>query len=133
MAKTVASVALTQPSSDPAINEAGTFTMGGQATEGGSGQPASYDMHFQFDQGIGTWVNLSGSGSLTTGDTNPEPNISDYNEHTITVTGFAAGTYEVRIKTVDHRDSEAEDLSTPTQTVTVSAVGGADRRIFIIS
>ena len=55
MAKTVASVALTQPTADPNRDEGQTFAMGGQVT-GASHGGIDYAMHFQWDQGTGTWV-----------------------------------------------------------------------------
>ena len=120
---TVGSVALTQPSSDPNINEGQTFTQGGQitaATHGG----IDFNMHWQWDQGIATWVDIPSSGAdLTTADTNPQNNLTDELEHTITVTGVNASTSNVRIRTIDNNDSSAEDLS-GTQAVTVNEVSG---------
>ena len=130
MAKTVASVNLTQPVGDPAITEGQTFVQGGQAVQGGSGQPPSYDMHFQWDQGTANWIDIAGAGDLNTADTNPIVNIVTYDEQTITVTGDTIGTYNVRVQTVDHRDGDALDTS-GTQEVTVSEAVASDRRVFI--
>ena len=126
MAKTVDSVSLTQPVSDPNIDEGLTFTMGGQATlvtHGGT----DYDLHFQWDQGLGdaaaNYVDIPASGAaLTTADTNPLLNQSDDVEKTITVTGNTAGDYFIRVRTVDHNDGEAEDISA-SQAVTVTSTG----------
>lgn len=126
MAKTVASVSLTQPVSDPNIGEGLTFTMGGQATlvtHGGT----DYDLHFQWDQGLGdaagNYVDIPASGAaLTTADTNPLLNQSDDVEKTITVTGNTAGNYFIRVRTVDHNDGETEDISA-SQAVTVTSTG----------
>jgi hypothetical protein len=126
---TVSSVALTQPASDPNINEGGTFTHGGQITKALHGG-LDYNMHWQWDQGTGTWTDITGSGGLSTADTNPQNNLGDEAEHTITVTGNTAGSYEVRIRTVDNNDGGAEDLS-GTQTVTVNAA--ATRRVMVVS
>ncbi len=118
---TVGSVALTQPSGDPNINEGQTFTHGGQVT-GATHGGADYNMHWQWDQGIATWVDIPASGAdLTTADTNPQNNLTDELEHTITVTGVNASTSNVRIRTVDNNDSSAEDLSS-SQAVTVNVV-----------
>lgn len=127
---TVASVALTQPSSDPNINEAGTFTMGGQITKALHGG-IDADMHFQWDQGTATWTDIAGSGGLSTADTNPIASVGDEAEHTITVTGNTAGSYEVRVQTVDNNDGGALDTS-GTQTVTVNAAAGG-RRVMVVS
>ena len=121
---TVASVALTQPSSDPNIDQGQTFTMGAQITSALHGG-LDYDIHYQWDQGIATWVDIPSSGAdLTTADTNPEISASDSAEHTITITGVNASTSNVRIRTVDHNDGDNEDLS-GTQAVTVNAVASS--------
>ena len=134
MPKTVASVSLTQPSGDPAPVEGGSFTMGGQAVQAGNGPGPDYDMHFQWDQGTGTWTDIGASGNLKTSDTNPVTNVSDYTEQTITVDADEAGegTYNIRVKTVDHKDSEAEDLS-GTQEVTVSDYVAPTRRVMVVA
>ena len=128
MAKTVASVSLTQPVSDPNIDEGLTFTMGGQATTASHGG-TDYDLHFQWDQGLGdaaaNYVDIPASGAaLTTADTNPLLNQSDDVEKTITVTGNTAGNYFIRVRTVDHNDNppDTEDIST-SQAVTVTSPG----------
>jgi len=125
----VNSVALTKPTSDPTPAEGNTFDVAGQVSVGGG--PTDYDMHWQWDQGSASWTDISSSGALSTADTNPQNNLSDASAYTIAVAANSAGTYSVRIRTVDHRDGDAEDLSS-SQTVTVSAVGGG-RRIFVIS
>ena len=123
---TVASVALTQPSVDPEINETQTFTQGGQVTKATHGG-LDFDMHFQWDQGTSTWTDLTGSGGLSTADTNPALSLGDENEHTITVTGNTEGSYEVRVQTVDNNEDSALDTS-GTQTVTVNPAAGGRRR-----
>lgn len=117
---TVASVALTQPSSDPNINESQTFTMGGQVTSANHGG-LSYDMHFQWDQGTASWQDIPSSGAaLTVSTANPITGITGANEYTITVTGNTAGSYNVRVQTVDNNDGFATDTSA-TQAVTVNS------------
>ena len=126
---TVASVTLDLPSSDPAIDEGLTFAMQGDVADALHGG-MDYDMHWQYDQGTGTWIDIPSSGSeLTTADTNPAASLVDEVEHTITVTGAGAGTYSVRVQTVDNNEGGATDTS-GTQTVTVSAVASS-RRVFI--
>ena len=128
---TVGSVDLTQPASDPNINEAATYAQEGDGTEAALGG-LDYDMHFQYDQGTSTWIDIPSSGSeLTTADTNPILGHSTKGTTSITVTGVGAGTYSVRIQTVDNNDGGALDTS-GTQTVTVSAVSGT-RRVMVIS
>jgi len=102
--------------------------MTGQVSVGGG--PTDYDMHWQWNDG-GGWADLASSGALSTAGTNPQVNLTDAAEYSISVAANTAGTYSVRMRTVDHRDSDAEDVSFG-QTVTVSAVGGG-RRIFVIS
>ena len=128
MAKTVTSIALDLPASDPNSDEAQTFTMDGTVTSSGSHE-LDCDVHMQWDQGSATWVDLTGSGGLSTADTNPVNNHVNENLTAITVTGNTAGSYEVRIRTIDHNDTDAEDLS-GTQTVTVN-VPSTRRRITI--
>jgi len=121
VAKIVDSVALDNPAADPAIGEGGTFTMDGTATLS-SNHNADYDAHYQFDQGTGTWIDIPSSGSqLTMSATNPATSITGtaIATETITAETGSADTYSVRIRTVDHVDGDAEDLSN-TQTVTVS-------------
>lgn len=123
---TVASVALTQPASDPNIDETQTFVMGGQITKATHGG-IDADMHWQFDQGLGdspaNYIDIPASaGGLTTADTNPLASVGDEAEHTITVTGVTAGSYFVRIETIDNNDSGASDVSA-SQAVTVNAGG----------
>lgn len=127
MAKTVSSVTLTQPVGDPNIEEGQTFTMGGQVTLVSHGN-ADYDMHFQWDQGLGdldaNYADIPASGvALTCPGPNPLLGQGDDVEKTKTVTGNTAGTYFIRIKTVDHNDAEAADLSA-SQQVTVNTPAG---------
>ena len=128
MAKTVTSIALDLPANDPNIDEAQTFSMDGTVSATGS-HVYDFDVHMQWDQGTATWVDLTGSGGLSTADTNPVNNHANANLTAITVTGNTAGSYSVRIRTIDHNDADAEDLS-GTQTVTVNAPSSR-RRITI--
>lgn len=116
---TVDSVALTQPASDPDINEGQTFTMGGQVTLGLHGG-SDYDMIFEWDQGTAVWVTIPVSGGDLTCPDADLLNQSGDVEITVTVTGVNASTSNVRIRTVDNNDGGAEDLS-GTQAVTVTA------------
>lgn len=120
---TVASVALTQPSSDPNISESGSFTVGLQitaATHGG----LDYNPTFQWDQGLGdseaNYVDIPTSGADLTIDAQPAANQTVETEITATVTGVNAGNFYVRAKTVDNNDSSAVDVSAG-QAVTVNA------------
>lgn len=127
---TVASVTLTAPSSDPNINEGGTFTMTGDVADANHGG-IDYDMHWQYDQGTSTWIDIPTSGSeLSVPASNPILGHNVKGTTSKTITGEGAGTYEVRIRTIDNNDGGAEDLS-GTQTVTVNAAGG-DRRVMVI-
>jgi hypothetical protein len=128
---TIGSVALTQPTVDPNIAESGSFTMGGQVTKLTHGG-VDYDMYFEWDQGLGdsdaNYTTIPSSGNLQTADTNPVLASTSTGELTITVTGTTAGSYFVRIRTVDNNDGGAEDKSS-TQAVTVTAA--STRRIFV--
>lgn len=124
---TVASVDLTQPASDPDIGEGQTFTMGGQATKGAHGG-MDYDLHFEWDQGLGDApANYAGipasAAALTCPAPNPLLNQGDTVELTKTVAGESMGSYFIRVRTVDHNDGEAEELSA-SQTVTVTEAAG---------
>lgn len=133
---TVSAVALTQPTSDPNIDETQTFTMGGQITKALHGG-LDYDMHWQYDQdgllGLGLpWVDIpASSGGLTTADTNPQTSLGTEAEVTITVTGATAGSYNIRIHVVDNNDG-GTTYDSSTQAVTVNAASGV-RRAFAIS
>lgn len=130
---TVGSVALTQPSSDPNINVGGSFTQGGQITKADHGG-LDYDHHWQWDQGTGSWVDIgtSSSAGLYHAATNPVVNQSDEVEKTLTIFGGAAGSYNVRVQTVDHNDGDNTDTS-GTQAVTVNAAPAGSRRIMVVS
>lgn len=128
---TVASVTLTAPSSDPNIDEGQTFTMTGDVADASHGG-MDYDMHWQYDQGTSTWIDIPASGSeLTVPAPNPILNHIVKGTTSKTITGVGAGTYQVRIQTIDNNDGGATDTS-GTQTVTVNAAA-AGRRIFVVS
>ena len=128
---TVAGVTLTQPASDPGIDESQTYTQEGDVADALHGG-MDYDMHFQYDQGIASWIDIPSSGSeLTTAATNPILNHSVKGTTAITVTGEGAGVYEVRVRTIDHNAGDGEDLS-GTQTVTVNAAAGG-RRVMTVT
>ena len=128
---TVAGVTLTQPASDPNINEAQTYTQEGDVADALHGG-MDYDMHFEYDPGTSTWIDIPSSGSeLTTAATNPIPNHGVKGTTAITVTGAGAGVYEVRVRTIDNNEGGAEDLSN-TQTVTVNAAAEG-RRVMVVS
>lgn len=118
---TVSSVVLDLPSSDPNIDESQSFTMQATVNDALHGG-MDYDMHFQYRLlPSGSFADIPSSGSeLTTADTNPILNHTVKGATSITVTGAGAGSYEVRVRTIDHNDTDAEDLS-GTQTVTVNA------------
>ncbi len=120
MAKTVTSVSLTQPTSDPNLNEGQTFTMGGQVTLSNHGG-GDYNMIWQWDQGTSTWVNIPSSGAALTTPTNTLSNLGDELEHTQTITCNTAGTYAVRIRVIDNNNGGAATNSS-SQTITVNAV-----------
>ena len=129
---TVTGVTLDLPSGDPNINEGQTFAMQGDvgdALHGGM----DYDMHWQYDQGTSTWIDIPASGSeLTVPAPNPILNHGVKGTTSYTVTGVGAGVYEVRFHVVDNNDPPSTYTS-GTQTVTVNAVGGGERRIFVTS
>jgi hypothetical protein len=97
-----------------------------KATHGG----IDFNGHWQWDQGLGdspaNYTDITTTGALTTADTNPQNNLGDENEHTITVTGVTAGSYFIRARTIDNNDGGAEDLSA-SQAVTVNAASGHPR------
>ena len=127
---TVAGVTLDLPSSDPNIDVGATFAMQGDVADVLHGA-MDYDMHWQYDQGTSTWIDIPTSGSeLSVPASNPILNHDVKGTTSKTITGEGAGVYDVRIRTVDHNDGDNEDLS-GTQTVTVNAVGG--RRVMVVS
>ena len=127
---TVVSVTLTAPSSDPNINEGQTFAMTGDVADANHGG-MDYDMHWQYDQGIGSWIDIPSSGSeLTVPAPNPILNHGTKGTTSKTITGVGAGTYSVRIQTIDNNDGSAVDTS-GTQTVTVNAATGRRRSSFM--
>lgn len=125
---TVLSVTLDTPASDPNIDEGQTFGMQGDVADAAHGG-MDYDMHWQYDQGIGSWIDIPASGTeLTVPASNPLLNHTVKGATAKTITGVGAGTYSVRIQTVDHNDGDNTDTS-GTQTVTVNAAVGGRRRI----
>ena len=128
MVRVVTNVALDEPATDPNIDEEQTFTMDGTVT--GSGSHAwDFNVHWEWDQGLGdsdaNYVDMPTTGGTlnTTGDANPENNVTNANlaAKTITATAGSAGSYFVRISTIDNNDSSNEDVST-TQAVTINVV-----------
>lgn len=124
MPRIVDSIALDSPASDPNINETQTFTMDGTLTTSGS-HAIDVNVHWEWDQGLGdsdaNYADIpASSAALTIGGTNPENNYSNANLTAQTITGVTAGSYFVRIRTVDNNDSGAKDVS-GTQAVTVNA------------
>lgn len=127
---TVSSVTLTAPSSDPNINEGQTFAMTGDVLDANHGS-MDYNMHWQYDQGIGSWIDIPSSGSeLTVPAPNPILNHTVKGVTSKTITGAGEGTYSVRIQTIDNNDGSAVDTS-GTQTVTVNAAAAGSRRIIV--
>ncbi len=124
---TIASISITQPSGDPNIDEGQTFTFGVTnvaAAHGGM----DYDIFFQWDQGLGdspaNYVTIPVSGGdLTSPDADLLNQTVKDGEISVIVTGVNAGNYFIRGRTVDHNDTEAEDL-TGTQAVTVNVSTG---------
>lgn len=123
------SISITQPSGDPNIDEAQTFTFGVTnvvAAHGGT----DYDLYFEWDQGLGdssgNYVTIPVSGGeLTCPDADLLGQSNKDSEISVTVTGVNAGTYYIRGRTVDNNDGGAEDL-TGTQVITVNAASGED-------
>jgi hypothetical protein len=125
MVKIVDSIALDAPASDPNIDETQTFNMDGTLTTSGS-HAIDVNVHWEWDQGLGdsdaNYADIpTSAAALTTGGTNPQNNFSNANLTAHTITGNTAGSYFVRIRTVDNNDSSAKDVS-GTQAVTVNAV-----------
>lgn len=129
----VGSVTQTAPSSDPNIDVGQSFAHEGNVTKSNHGG-LDYDFYWQWDQGTGTWVDIgtSTSAGLYHAATNPLAAEKDEVTKSLTVFGGAAGSYNVRCRTIDNNDGGAEDLS-GTQAVTVNAVAGGGRRIMVIS
>lgn len=127
MVQVVTNISLDLPSGDPAVDELSTFTMDGTLTTSGT-HAIDIDVHWEWDQGLGdsdanyTDMPTSGGTLNTTGGTNPQNNYSSANLTAMTITAAAssAGTYYIRIRTVDNNDGTAKDVS-GTQVVTVSA------------
>lgn len=117
----ITGVIMTQPTQTVNLNPGDSFTMGGQiTTEKGGAWAESGDMYFEWDQGIGSWTTIVGSGDLSTQNTNPILGLQDKNEHTITVDSDigADGSFNVRVKLIE--DDLTEHTTTSIQ-VNVSA------------
>lgn len=125
---TVSSITISAPTSDPNITEGNNFTFEITVNDASHGA-MDYDLHWQWDQGTATWQDIPSSGGLSTADTNPILNHTVKGATSITVTGNTAGSYNIRGRTIDHNDGDAEDL-TSSQAVTVNAATGR-RRIII--
>tara|TARA_R110000772_G_scaffold83288_8_gene176135 strand:+ start:378 stop:767 length:390 start_codon:yes stop_codon:yes gene_type:complete len=126
---TVATVTLDLPSSDPNIDVGQTFAMQGDVADALHGG-MDYDMKWQYDQGTATWIDIPSSGSELSVPANPILNHGTKGVTSKTVTGEGAGTYDVRIQTIDNNDGSAVDTS-GTQTVTVNAAAGGSRRVLV--
>ncbi|MDH3375363.1 MAG: hypothetical protein OEQ39_00130 [Gammaproteobacteria bacterium] len=129
---TIASISITQPSGDPNINEAQTFTFGVTNVSGLHGG-MNYNLFFQWDQGLGdspsNYVTIPTSGALSCPDADLLNQIAKDLEVSVTITGNTAGSYFIRGRTIDNNDGGAEDL-TGTQAVTVNAAAGTNELNF---
>jgi hypothetical protein len=128
---TVDSLSLTQPSSDPNIDESQTFTFGitnVSAAHGGM----DYDLYFEWDQGLGdspgNYATIGTSGNLSCPDADLLNQSTKDGEVTVTITGNTAGTYYLRGRSIDNNEGSAEDL-TGTQVVTVNAASGIPKPV----
>lgn len=115
MARNLSSLTVTQPASDPNIDEAGTFTF--EVTPGfaGGGGVNAYDLDLQYDQGTSTWVTIpASSGGLTTNGTAYYASTAQDTSFSITVTGVTADVYSIRAL------NTSRAVTSATQTVTVN-------------
>lgn len=116
MATNIVGVTMTQPSSTVNISPGNNFTMGGRiTTAGGGGWAESGDMYFEWDQGIGSWTTISGSGDLSTQNTNPKTGLQTTVEQIITVDSDvgASGSFNIRVKLIE--DDLTEYTTSPVQ------------------
>jgi len=103
MATNITGVTMPRPTVDPEIAAGGNFQMGGQiSVAGGGGWAESGDMYFEWDQGIGSWVTIGGSGDLYTEDTNPILGLQTATEQIITAKNDGTtGSFQVRVKLIE--------------------------------
>jgi hypothetical protein len=129
MAKNLNGVVMSAPGSDPNIDDGQSFTMTLYGTYSGGGGASSHDFYFEWDQGTSTWEQIpesdTGAGLYTDGQSDHLGETTAYENpptKSITVYGNKAGSYEIRAHGV--RDANNYYDPSPTQTVTVNAVGG---------
>lgn len=118
MAQNLNSITISDPVADPNVSESGTFAF--ELTPGfvGGGGVNAYTLRWQWDQGTGAFVDIpASSAALTTGDTNPQTDLTSTTPISITVTGVSAGTYNIRGASGD------EGILSSSQEVTVAASG----------
>ena len=119
MARNLSTLTITDPVADPDIAESGTFTFDVTPGFAGGGGVTAYDLHFEYDQGTSTWVDIPASaGGLTTADTNPIASTTSDIATSITVTGVTGDVYSIRVSNV------SRTITSGTQTVTVTGAGG---------
>jgi len=122
MSTNITGVTMPRPTVDPNIAAGGSFEMGGQITAaGGGGWAESGDMYFEWDQGIGSWATIGGSGDLYTEDTNPILGLQTATEQIITVKNDGtAGGFQVRVKLIE---DDLTEWTTAAVNVTVAQAG----------
>ena len=120
MARNLNSLTITDPVSDPNIDEGNSFTFGVTPGFAGGGGVNAYDLDFQWDQGTATWVTIASTGGLSTADTNPISSTTSTVEVPITVDANTAGSYSIRVV------NTSRTITSGTQAITV-ALPAADQ------
>jgi len=122
MATNITGVSLTTPGSSPHnISAEDSFDMGGTITTAGGGTwNESGDMYFQWSTNGVDYNDLTGSGALSTQDTNPITGLQTETEQVITVDNDGTtGTFYIRVKLVE---DDLEEHFSPAAPSTFSVV-----------
>ena len=117
MARNLFTLTISDPTSDPNIDEGNSFTF--EVTPGfaGGGGVTAYDLNFEWDQGTATWIDLTPTGNLSTDNTNPIATTTADTPTSITVDADGAGSFEIRVT------NDSRSITSGTQAVTVNAAG----------
>jgi hypothetical protein len=126
MARTLNSITIVTPSSDPNISEGGNFTFEVSLGYSGGGGWNTYDIKFEYDDsGVGSnWQTITAVTDLSidTGTyTNPLLNQSDGANVIMVIDGDTIGSYDIRAVGDPSAGNDSYTVISSTQAVTVLA------------
>jgi len=124
MARILSDVTLSVPAGSASKNVNDTFTMTQQYATTGTGGSPDCTLHWRYDQGTGTWIDIPTSGSTgLTADAGNQTGAARITDYSRTITCKSAGVFVIRAWAHDITNS-IDKYSSNTPTMTVSAAAG---------